>query len=50
MEQESSAKLPYIPPMALAIAITHEQDIATGSSNTPLSEMESVEIFDEPFI
>jgi hypothetical protein len=48
--QETNTKLPYTPPMVSVIAISHEQAIATGSSSTPLSEMDSIEIFDEPFI
>lgn len=50
MEKEKNAKLQYTPPMVASIAISHEQGIASGSSNTSLSDMDTTVIFDDSFI
>ena len=48
-KQETNTKLPYTSPKVSVIALSHEQDIATGSSSYPLSDMGSVDIYDDPF-
>ena len=49
-KQETNAKQPYTSPLVSVIILSHEQDIATGSSSILLEDMDAVDIFDDSFI
>jgi hypothetical protein len=42
-------KIPYETPGVMVVVLSLEQDIATGSSNGMLTDMDTVEIYDDPF-
>ena len=45
IKHQTISRLPYDSPMVSIVALSHEQDIATGSST--LTDMDAVNIFDE---